>query len=315
MATKNLSIDLLRTDGGTQMRAELTQEVYLDYRDKWIAGVEFDPVDVFYDGSTYWLADGFHRFYGAREAKRASIPCRIHNGTQRDAILFACGANAEHGLRRTNPDKRRAVEALLNDEEWCKWSDNKLAEKAAVSVNFVGVVRKQLSSDDSSPVAKSADQPRVGRDGKKRRPPAQKPKKLPSQSDAPPTPAEDEPPEESNEQTLKTFKDSFEFGNNAAEEPKAGEAMDLAAKQVPYDAMLNAITLITKTWNAVVSDERDGVYAIDKRQRVEILLRDLRGPIAQARPHAVCSHCAGNGCRKCQNCGWWPRSVVEGLRK
>lgn len=198
MSVKNLSIDLLNTEGGTQMRAELTQDVYLDYRDKWIAGVSFDPVDVFFDGSTYWLADGFHRFYGAREAKKASIPCRIHNGTQRDAILFACGANASHGLRRTNADKRRAVEALLNDEEWCKWSDRMIAEKAAVGVDLAGSVRKQLSENDSSPAAKAADQPRVGRDGKKRRPPAPKPPKAKSASKNEPVvkPEHDEPIED-----------------------------------------------------------------------------------------------------------------------
>lgn len=47
---------------------------------------------------------------------------------------------------------------------------------------------RQLKSDLSSPAAKAADAPRVGRDGKKRRPPS-KPKKPPSQSDAPPMPA------------------------------------------------------------------------------------------------------------------------------
>lgn len=171
MNVKPISIDLIRTDGGTQMRAALNQDVYLDYRDKWLAGVEFDAIDVFHDGSAYWLADGFHRFYGAREAKRSSLPCRIHQGTQRDAILFATGANAAHGLRRTNADKRLAVEALLNDGEWVKWSDNKLAEQAAVSHLFVANIRRELATVASSPAAAAAEEPRVGRDGKSRRPP------------------------------------------------------------------------------------------------------------------------------------------------
>jgi hypothetical protein len=45
------------------------------------------------------------------------------------------------------------------------------------------------------------------------------------------------------------------------------------------------------------------------------LLDDLRPPIAQARPHAICSHCKGKGCKKCQSCGWWTRAVVEGMTK
>lgn len=39
----------------------------------------------------------------------------------REAILFIVGANASHGLRRTNADKRRTVERLLADEEWRGW--------------------------------------------------------------------------------------------------------------------------------------------------------------------------------------------------
>lgn len=189
MKTQAISLDLIRTDGGTQMRFALDDEVCTDYRDKWLAGIEFDPVEVFHDGSAYWLADGFHRFFGARQAERSSIPCRIHQGTNREAILFAAGANAGHGLRRTNIDKRMAVTALLKDEEWVQWSDKKIADQAAVSDMLVRDVRKQLQDSCSSNAAKAANKPRVGRDGKKRKP-HRKPKKSASNghASAPDTP-------------------------------------------------------------------------------------------------------------------------------
>ena len=212
MTAKALAIDLIRTDGGTQMRAELSQDVYLDYRDKWLTGVEFDPVVVFYDGSTYWLADGFHRFYGAREAKRASLPCDVRQGTQRDAILFATGANAAHGLRRTNADKRQAVTKLLSDEEWVSWSDNKIAEQAAVSQPFVMQIRKELITVISSPASVTADQPRVGKDGKKRKPPKRNPKAKPDRE-----PGEDPP-----EQRHATPKPDPESDATPFDEPLAG---------------------------------------------------------------------------------------------
>lgn len=176
---KPLALELIRTDGGTQMRAELNRDVYLDYRDKFLAGVKFPPIDVFHDGSTYWLADGFHRFYGAREAKRGSIEANVHNGTVRDAILHAVGANRSHGLRRTHADKRNCVTALLNDDEWVKFSDAKLAELAGVHHELVGTVRRELAETASSPAAKVKDQPRIGRDGKKRRKPKPKSKPRP----------------------------------------------------------------------------------------------------------------------------------------
>lgn len=194
--TAGISLDLIRTNGGTQMRAELDQSVYFDYRDKWLAGVEFEPVDVFHDGSTYWLADGFHRFYGAREAKRSSIPARVKQGTQRDAILFAAGANAAHGLRRTNADKRQAVTTLLNDDEWVKWSDNAVAEKCHVTQPFVREVRAQLITVISSPAAKTADDPKVGRDGKSRKPRRKPMAKAPKNDAAHPLPI---PPREPGE--------------------------------------------------------------------------------------------------------------------
>jgi hypothetical protein len=69
-----------------------------------------------------------------------------------DAIIAACGENADHGLRRTNEDKRRAVERLLGDPEWIKWSDRKIADVCRVSHPFVGTVRKELTGNVTSDV-------------------------------------------------------------------------------------------------------------------------------------------------------------------
>lgn len=43
------------------------------------------------------------------------IKADVREGTRRDGILHAVGANATHGNRRTNEDKRRAIVILLND--------------------------------------------------------------------------------------------------------------------------------------------------------------------------------------------------------
>jgi DNA N-6-adenine-methyltransferase (Dam) len=56
------------------------------------------------------------------------------------------GTNATHGLRRTNADKRRAVETLLRDEEWSKWSNREIARKCFVSSDLVDRIRKDLYS-------------------------------------------------------------------------------------------------------------------------------------------------------------------------
>lgn len=177
MNMKSISLELIRTDGGTQMRAELHKDTYLEYRDVWKSSPEsFPPLVLFYDGSVYWLADGFHRFYGAREAGLKAVPADVRDGTQRDAILYAVGANQSNGLRRTNLDKRRAVETLLSDAEWVTWSDVLISEQAGVGHAFVSSLRNELSTVESSPASKQADKPRKGKDGKLRKPPKPKPK-------------------------------------------------------------------------------------------------------------------------------------------
>jgi len=63
--------------------------------------------------------------------------------------LHSVGANAKHGLRRSNKDKRKAVTTLLLDEQWCQWSDRAIAKQCQVSNRFVSNIRKELSVNGS----------------------------------------------------------------------------------------------------------------------------------------------------------------------
>lgn len=112
-------------------------------------GTVFPPLTVFYDGSTYWLADGFHRIKAAIEAEVSEVDCNVHNGTRRDAILYSVGANASHGLRRTKEDRHKAVMTLLLDDEWGKWSPLVIAEKCNVGKTLVYELKKSLSVSES----------------------------------------------------------------------------------------------------------------------------------------------------------------------
>lgn len=136
-----LDLHLIRTDGGTQSRVKLNDEVVAEYAEAYKAGAMFPAVTIFYDGSDRWLADGFHRFFGAKSAGKKSILENIIPGTLRDAKLFSFGANGAHGQRTTTADKRKAVEAMLADAEWVTWSDRKIAEACGVSHSFVAAIR------------------------------------------------------------------------------------------------------------------------------------------------------------------------------
>jgi hypothetical protein len=150
-----LRIDRLRLDGGTQPRAAIDESAVRDYADALGSEAAFPPVTVFHDGEAYWLADGFHRVHAHKMLDWLEIESDVRQGTRRDAVLFSVGANAVHGLRRTNADKRRAVETLLGDPEWAGWSDRDVSRRCGVSHEFVRQQRPSLSTVDSESLART----------------------------------------------------------------------------------------------------------------------------------------------------------------
>ena len=145
----NLNIADIRVNGGTQSRAGINRETVAEYAESMQAGATFPPLVVFHDGASYWLADGFHRYHAYAQINAHDVPADVRQGSQRDAILFSVGANASHGLRRTNDDKRRAVMVLLNDAEWAAWPQAKIAAACGVSREYVSRLSKDVSCDRS----------------------------------------------------------------------------------------------------------------------------------------------------------------------
>lgn len=139
--SERIAISKIRTDGGTQPRKGLDDATVTQYTESVKAKAKFPPVVVYYDGAAYWLADGFHRLQAHRNAQKRAILADIRQGNLREAILHSAGANATHGLRRSNDDKRRAVMCLLDDPEWSQWSDRAIAKRCNVSQPFVSKLR------------------------------------------------------------------------------------------------------------------------------------------------------------------------------
>jgi hypothetical protein len=143
---KNLALKEIERSGGTQTREATNEDVIDDYAEKLRVGVDLGAPVVFFDGKTYWLADGFHRVAAHERIKAAKVACEVRPGDRRAALLYACGANAAHGLRRSNADKRRSVTLLLSDPEWTAWSDNAVAKHCGVGRDLVTSVRRELVS-------------------------------------------------------------------------------------------------------------------------------------------------------------------------
>ncbi len=158
--SERIAISKIRIDGGTQPRKGLDDATVALYTDDVKAKAKFPPVIVYYDGASYWLADGFHRLQAHKNAQKRSILADVRQGNLREAILHSAGANATHGLRRSNDDKKRAVMCLLNDPEWSEWSDRAIAKRCNVSQPFVSKLR--ADTDNVISIERKFTHPKTG---------------------------------------------------------------------------------------------------------------------------------------------------------
>jgi hypothetical protein len=112
----------------------------------------------------YWLADGWHRVLAAEEAGLTTFDVDVHAGGVQDAILYAAGANAKHGLKRTNRDKHRAVRMVLDHPTVIReeWGNARVAHAAGVSEFLVKTVRHEREIELGLPPSTE----RRGADGK-----------------------------------------------------------------------------------------------------------------------------------------------------
>ena len=138
---KVLKFSQIRIDGGTQMRVSINQDKVSEYAEKMQEDAVFPPIKVMFDGSVYWLYDGFHRYFAAQSAGFNAIQADYKPGTMEDAQDLALSANKDHGLPRSNEDKRKAVETALSYERHANKSDREIARLCDVSHTLVASVR------------------------------------------------------------------------------------------------------------------------------------------------------------------------------
>ena len=181
-----LKMEDVRIDGGTQPRAEIDEAAVAEYAGAMAEEACLPAVEVVYDGADYWLWDGFHRYHAHVKAEYDTIRANVTQGSRDLAVWLATGANRTHGLRRTNEDKRRAVEMALKAKPDA--SDRMIADHVGVDHKTVTSVRAEMASTGEFPQLTE----RVGKDGRTR----SLPKPQPKADDPPAKPAEakdDEP--------------------------------------------------------------------------------------------------------------------------
>lgn len=296
--------------------------------------VELPPVTVFHDGKTYWLADGHHRLAAAVETGCQEIRVNIRKGTRDEAILYACGANADHGLPRTNADKRRAVMAALkihpNNTARAIAKLCRVGHSAVSNIirelrhpkGELSTVDKNEKDEASSPVAGGADERRGGnpdQDAEKpstRKEGAAKIANLPVESTAQiaqPEPASTRPlitAEQIQRETIYTppsekpasepFAESIDFFGQLE------SVIQQAQRLVNQIATMRGAELYRGNHLRTKQTTRNG-------ESVETFYSpDLANALAELRhwrPHAVCPRCGDLGatqhdCAACKGLGW-----------
>lgn len=151
LGVQQLPVALISDAESIQSRAEVSTDAVEEYSAAMQAGASFPPIVVFFDGKTYRIADGLHRYTAAVNHTGTTILADVREGGRLEALLHAVGANAVHGLRRTNKDKVHAVSLLLDEPKCGDWSDRDVAKACAVSHTMVANARRLRSGNGCQP--------------------------------------------------------------------------------------------------------------------------------------------------------------------
>lgn len=301
---------------GLQTRVALDEETVKDYAEAMEKRAKFPPVKAFCDGTKIYLADGFHRVEAALRSGFKKIKADVSPGGFVDALRFALGANANHGLRRTNADKRRSLEMawdhrveLFGGEP----SNALLAEMCGVSDRTVASFRADVVKDVPPPPAKAPTSPtqepakhepptqRIGKDGKKRTvtPPPSKP--------APKAPAQ------------RPCRKGYYIGPDGKEHA-VGIILDRFNVEIP-PRLKDAFTVcesMVKDWVNDCFKLKNGIAGAMRAklplavsQRTIINLDAAYHELKAALPFCICRMCQGNGCAACSERGFQTKDQYE----
>lgn len=306
--TKKLPLSAIHIDAGTQSRMTIDDAVVAEYADALKSGTNLPPLTVFHDGIVYFLADGFHRYFAHKRNGTVIIDAECEEGTEADARWFASGANALHGLRRTNADKRKAVEMALAERP--QMANRAVAEHCHVSDMLVADVRATLKRQvqELAPEPPPAER-RVGRDGKSYTPKTTKqPPAEPSASVPPPPVATANVP---------SVKRATPKAAPSVTLPKDFTGREIPAWLLPiWEKRDSVCDIIAKVNELRTSIEESHVVFKDDPQDASInrcflrigcgtlaLLQKFEREARASLPHNVCPVCQGadGGCNACMD--------------
>lgn len=130
-----------------------------EYAERLTEGDKFPSIEVFTDGKTIWVVDGFHRIMAHKQIKRDEIDAIVHKGSLRDAELYTHGVNYGHGRKRSIKEKRAILIKHCEDMEWGQMSNREIAKHCKISHVFVAKVKKSLEKPSKKKPKKAQKKP------------------------------------------------------------------------------------------------------------------------------------------------------------
>lgn len=144
-----LGIHTIIADLAMQPRVAMNKEHQKMLETSFLEGEKPHPLDVYFDGKTYWLVDGFHRLAALIALDKTmrgfgSVRCRVFEGTKEDAIIAAAQANSLTLLPMTAEDRKKAMWMILDTrkEEYTQMSSAALGK--LVHMNSWGAKRAHV---------------------------------------------------------------------------------------------------------------------------------------------------------------------------
>ena len=310
---RKVMIEHIEYDSENQARERLDNDTVAEYADAMERKEKLPPIVCYHDGSTYWLADGFHRYHAARKRGEKLIEAQVIKGSRDDARWHAAGANTQHGLKRTTADKQKAVRLALALRP--NLSDRKIAEHCGVDHKTVAALRAKASTGEipQSTIRTGADGRTINTANIGRRDSFRK--------EATQSPAEPSDP----------WHDSDEGDEPAAAPVKRAEAKpeplrDATGTAVPdeiaeafqdhKDEVNALLAIVGNARSAVMSKEGESGYERGVFSILKAAFETVTSTLRQtAYPQAVCPYCSGSprACKPCEENGWVVKAHFESL--
>ena len=299
MAIETITIEDLDRNG-LQTRVALDESTVVEYADAMRGKAHFPPVTAFCDGEKIYLADGFHRVEATMRCGWRKIKADVRTGTFADALKHALGANANHGLRRSNADKQRCLQLAWENRRELFGANDPTADWLAETC---GISKQTADRFYTSICDKVADLTPVRQNAKGRtytvptRPPMRKappPTRTVASNPLPVRPAPVRPP----------VKKGYHIGPDGKQHAD-GVALDRFGVEIP-DRIVIAFTVGTealKNLAKIISQAKQESKAINL-QRCTLNLEAAYAEAKAAIPFCVCPACQGNGCKACRDTGY-----------